>query len=1109
MPESAVPRSIFLVEDQALISLREKMELEQYGYTVTCVTTGEAAVEAVLKDPGKYDVLLMDIDLGAGIDGPAAAEKILREVDIPIVFLSSHTEPEIVGKTEKITSYGYVVKDSGIIVLDVSIKMAFKLFRAKQDVLLSEQRFSSAAELGRTFTWEVDMAGLYTYIHPAIEKICGFLPDDLVGKLHFYDLTPEKEREAVKEGAFSIMESGRNFSRMETVARNKDGGVFWALVSGMPIYDREGALSGYRGSTTDITEKKLMEIALRENEERLHATLLSIGDAVITCSKDGLITELNHVAETLTGWSSGEAQGLPIDKVFQIINADTREPASNPVVKSLREGVIVELANHTILISREGAEYQIADSCAPIKDEHEYILGCVLVFRDVTEEYRSRKALRESEKRYRLLADNSSDMIWTILGPDENFRMTYVNPAVKDMLGYSPEEFLKIPIQKQMTAKSMEVIHKSVDKVRATKRPDKIMVQHVHKDGHFVDVEILAKPVFDSSGRIKSFYGRTIDISRQVAMMKELETARKLFESVILQSPIPMAAAAPDGRLLIYNDACMEQLGMTGVDPGESFLDIAQVWEDYDSSGNQINISDMPLARALAGEAVKDMEVRVVRADGTERWELVSGTPVFNQDGEIIAGLIIFPDITGLKQSELQILESERRFRQYTESAPMGVFLADGKGRYLDVNPAAVRITGFSAEELKKMSISDLLPDSEDPKKKAAEQFARVVQEGFSSGENIIRHKSGEIRYCTISAVRLSLDRFMGYLQDITGRVIMEKALRDSRGKLEMVIDSVPALIWQKDAECLFTMVNRRFCDTINKTREEILGRGEFDLFPEEAAQRFVNDDRRVMETGSPLYGIVESHSRDDGGTGWTRTDKFPYFDSSGIISGTIGFALDITESKMYEQEIETQLHEKDIILKEVHHRIKNNLFSIKTLLEMQKSRAGDGEAKSVLNEAIVRMESMLHIYKRLLLSEEYGVLNVREYLTDLIDSILKIFPDSRRITLNGNIEEFMLSVKKVIPLGTIVNELLTNAMKYAFSGRDSGRLDVSLTREGDEFILAVMDDGPGLADSGSAGSAQGFGLALIEMLAGQLQGVFSKENTPDGLRCILKAPCE
>ncbi|MEA4863292.1 MAG: PAS domain S-box protein [Victivallaceae bacterium] len=149
------------------------------------------------------------------------------------------------------------------------------------------------------------------------------------------------------------------------------------------------------------------EELLRKNEQHLAATLRSIGDGVIACDMAGAVVELNAAAETLTGWTGTEAAGRPIQEVFRIVNAHTRKTVDNPVFRAIAEGVNIDLANHTVLIAKDGTERQIADSCAPIKDISGTVCGAVLVFRDVTEEYRQREALRASEERYRLLGDNA------------------------------------------------------------------------------------------------------------------------------------------------------------------------------------------------------------------------------------------------------------------------------------------------------------------------------------------------------------------------------------------------------------------------------------------------------------------------------------------------------------------------------------------------------------------------------------------------------------------------------------------------------------------------------------------------------------------------------
>lgn len=156
---------------------------------------------------------------------------------------------------------------------------------------------------------------------------------------------------------------------------------------------------------------------LWRSQEEFNTTLYSIGDAVITTDRDGKVKYINPVAEKLTGWTEAQARGKKLNKVFHIVNEYTREEVENPVVKVLEKGVIVGLANHTILISKDGREIPIADSGAPIKDEDKNIIGVVLVFRDQSKEREIENAIKQSEESYRGLFNSVQEAIYI---QDEN-----------------------------------------------------------------------------------------------------------------------------------------------------------------------------------------------------------------------------------------------------------------------------------------------------------------------------------------------------------------------------------------------------------------------------------------------------------------------------------------------------------------------------------------------------------------------------------------------------------------------------------------------------------------------------------------------------------------
>ncbi len=165
------------------------------------------------------------------------------------------------------------------------------------------------------------------------------------------------------------------------------------IESARAVRDKNGQLIGYEGTISDISERKRAETAVFEEKEKAQVTLQSIGDGVITTDANGCIETLNPVAENLTGWDGAEAKGRKLQEVFNILNEATREPLEDPVTRAIREGQVIAVADHTVLVNRRGQEIAIQDSAAPIRDRSGKIIGAVMVFHDVSKERRLRRAL--------------------------------------------------------------------------------------------------------------------------------------------------------------------------------------------------------------------------------------------------------------------------------------------------------------------------------------------------------------------------------------------------------------------------------------------------------------------------------------------------------------------------------------------------------------------------------------------------------------------------------------------------------------------------------------------------------------------------------------------
>jgi PAS domain S-box-containing protein len=420
-----MPKKILLVEDQAILAMTESRMIEKHGYTVVTAFTGEQAV-AIVENDQDIDLILMDINLGRGMDGTKAAQSILQKRLLPIIFLSSYTDPEVVQKTETITAYGYVVKNTGETVLINAIKMAYRLYNSFKKEQESEARFRSMVENSPDPMF-IHIDFKLVYLNPAAIQLLGASSEEELIGMSVLDRIDEAFHENAKLRIKRMYSTHKAMSnRIEQQYIRLDGSKVWVEVSGIPIHYQDSI--GILTTVRDINERKIKEQLLRESRENLRITLNSIGDAVISTNIDGRVVRMNPVAEQLTGWKLEEVRGKDLEEVFIIMDGSTREKSVNPVKHVLHSGRTVGLNNHTILVSRNGAEHQIADSAAPIKDSSDTISGVVLVFRDVTEEYRKARELEESRDFLDAVFSSIQDGVSVL---DTDLTIKYANPVME------------------------------------------------------------------------------------------------------------------------------------------------------------------------------------------------------------------------------------------------------------------------------------------------------------------------------------------------------------------------------------------------------------------------------------------------------------------------------------------------------------------------------------------------------------------------------------------------------------------------------------------------------------------------------------------------------
>jgi PAS domain S-box-containing protein len=396
-----------------------------------------------------------------------------------------------------------------------------------------------------------------------------------------------------------------------------------------------------------VLARQRAEEALRQQTDWLRVTLASIGDGVISTDAEGRVTFLNAVAEELTGWPQAEAEGRPLPEVFQIINEESRQPVENPALRALREGTIVGLANHTLLIARDGTERPIDDSAAPIRGEDGSRAGAILVFRDVTERRAAEAALRSKEAELRDFVENATvSLHW--VGADGT--ILWANRAELELLGYAKEEYIGRNIAE------FHVDRPAIDDIlcRLLNR------QEIHgyearlrcKDGSIKHVLINSSGLWEGERFL-----HTRCFTHDITDRKRAEEAQARLAAIVESSDDAILSKTLDGIITSWNRGAERLFGYTAAEAVGRPVTLIIPPERLDEE-------PAILQRLRRGERVEHFETVRVARDGRRLDISLTISPLRDSDGRIIGASKIARDITARKRAEATLREQARLLRE-------------------------------------------------------------------------------------------------------------------------------------------------------------------------------------------------------------------------------------------------------------------------------------------------------------------------------------------------------------------------------------------------------------------------------------------------------------
>ncbi len=490
-------------------------------------------------------------------------------------------------------------------------------------------------------------------------------------------------------------------------------------------------------------------------------------------------------------------------------------------------------------------------------------------------------------------------------------------------------------------------------------------------------------------------------------------------------------------------------------------------------------------------------EVRMMDPTGGIRWSLFMSHPRRLADGSICWDGIEF-DITERKKADKALRESEERFSKIFKTSPDAIAISRTfDGVYLDVNDSFTKVTGYSKKEL--VGRSPLPGDlalwidqkDRDPFAAALKETGEVLGLEFR-----FRHKNGDIHNGLLSARVLDVKGptcHIAIVTDITEQKRAEEALLKSQKQLQLILNTVPAMIWQKDWEGRYVAVNKAACRILGLAEDDILGKRDHDLFPANIADQSISADRRILDSETPELGIIETHQKPSGKIGWSHVDKLVYYNDEGKVAGTIGYALDITQRKQSEEALKkskerlralsahlesVREEERANISREIHDDLGQLLTGLKMDLSWilrhsnpdQTGLRAKAQAMGQLIDQTVQTVRRISSELRPRILDDFGLVAALEWQAGE-------FAKKTGITcrFRSSVRQLDLNPALSIAAFRIFQESLTNVVRHS----GASRIEALLKRDALGLVLTIRDNGLGIS---AEEIAQSNSLGLVGM---------------------------
>lgn len=989
----------------------------------------------------------------------------------------------------------------------------------------------------------------YLYISPSVEKVLGYKVDNFYKDPFFINKkTIGKDNELKKHEKQAITQQKNNTLKQKKVIykmTGKDGKEIWMEDHILPIKDEKGKIKFVFGIVRNITDLKEKENELSQKwsdyrelmNESPMAFFIHRNGFCEMCNKEAVKMLRVKSAESIQGknlvsYILPELRPQALERMKDVMTGKELDFTPYKITDSKGKIISVELKSVPIqyngnkcvltLIQDVTAKeiYAKEKLRAELAEEHNKGLLKEIDLRKKIEKklIDNENQLINQAAKLSAIFESSSHLVWTV---NRNFELTYFNAnyknTFKNKYGISPVigkvAFDLIP--EKFKKENKDIWHPLYKNVLTG---EQIVFERKDKNskGEEVYREVFLSPIKNENGQVF-----------EIACLAHDITENKRYEKQNIEQASKIRAIFESGTHIMWTLNKKMEYTSFNQNFSDAIFDLYAKRpeisektirpEDADSLNEYEKVWNGKYEAAFNGKIVEFISERT-NAAGKKVYRQVYLHPIYNNKEVIeISGMGI--DITDKIISEQKIVNQAAKLNAVFDGSSHYIWTLDRECRLTSFNrnytELITRVYGTTPKEGMKINEEPFI-SSKDYNDWWNAQFDKAFNGERLNFETAFTDKNKNKIYLDIFLNPIyhenKIIEISGIAHDITERIQNEEQIKEQTAKLKAIFESGNQLIWTINRNKEITSFNKNYANAIHKLygfypieNKSIrkLSNGatkEFEEFWDEKYERAFS--------GTPSEFTTERINL-DGSKVFRQYVLYPIKNNEGSVIEVSGMGIDITENKLYEEKITQSLKEKEVLLKEVHHRVKNNMQVISSILNLQSSYVTDTYALNLLKESQNRIKTMAYIHESLYQNKTFTSINFSDYISTLTNNILQSYAASiQKVKLELDIQKIILNLDTSIPAGLIINELVTNSIKHAFTESNEGIIYINLHTKDNVLFLEVSDNGKGFPKEIDFRNTNSLGLQLVNTLVEQLSGKLElKEFKGGGTSFLINFP--